>query len=152
MPAESPSGLQKLLQDRRNAILDELRKDKPDLVKELLQLDIHIALAASDSNQSDEYIFVRSPLDAILDYLDKVGHALPKASIAKDIEARGYGRGTLAKPYQILMDTFRYHLEVKKDKPGKKKIERKIIERNGLIGKTEWPVKLFKPPNEKAEP
>jgi hypothetical protein len=69
-------------------------------------------------------------------YLDKVGRAVPLERMAKEIAAGGYGQGTIQRPYWTLLASISYHLEGKK---------RRIVERNGLIGKPEWSEELFKP-------
>jgi hypothetical protein len=136
MPRESKTALQKL-QDQRTRILDELRRLQPDLVNELLQLNIALAVLEYKAEiENDEYLGYRSPLDAMLLYLDKVARAVPRERMAKEIAAGGYGRGTIQRPYWTLLATINYHLE------GKKK---RIVERNGLIGKPDWPEELFKP-------
>src|SRR5882724_6620514 len=113
MTTEPQNALQKLLEDRRSAILEEFRKLKPELVKEFLQLNILLNRLSEEEPESpsDEYFGFRSATEAILQYLDKVVHAVPKERIAKDVEAGGYGRGQINRPYWTLIATVNYHLE-----------------------------------------
>jgi hypothetical protein len=95
MPREPKTESQKL-QDRRTRVLDELRKLQPDLLNELLQLNIELAVLEYKAEiENDEYFGFRSPLDAMLLYPDKVGRAVPRERMAKEIAAGGYGRGTI---------------------------------------------------------
>jgi hypothetical protein len=135
MPTQPQTAIQKLVEDRRTAILGELRKFNPAFVKELVEIDSFLACLKSKEGGNEEYCGFRSPLKAILTYLDRVDHAVVKQRISKDVADGGYGKGQLNNPYNMLMDTIRYHL--------KKKTGAKIIERNGLVGKAGWPDKLF---------
>jgi hypothetical protein len=61
MPREPKTALQKL-QDRRARILDELRKLQPELVNELLQLNIALAVLEYKAEiENDEYLGVSQP-------------------------------------------------------------------------------------------
>lgn len=138
MPNESQNA-RSFLEDRRTAVLAELRRLAPELINEFLKLNA--AIAAMDETAEtvvDEYYGFRKPLDAIGAYLDKKGKPAPRRTIAKVLEEGGFARGQVQRPFWNVLSAIDYHLEQSKSE------KKRFVEINGLLGKVEWPEEMFK--------
>lgn len=127
------------LTERRDKTLIELRDREPELVAMLTQLNA--ALAGIDAEsvrvvRQDEYSGFRKPSEAIYAFLERVQKPQLREVMCRALVDGGYGRGT-DRPYWDLVRAVDYQI-------GKKR----LVERNGLIGKPEWAEDLFKNDNE----
>jgi hypothetical protein len=120
---ESKSLLAELKQRRDNLLL-KLREREPEMIAQVIQLNVAISGLEAGS------VF-RKPSEAIFSYLDQRARPQVREDICRALVNGGYGEGT-EKSYWILIRSVNYQVETKR-----------LIEINGLIGKADWPKKMF---------
>jgi hypothetical protein len=79
------------------------------------------------------YSGFRKPSEALLAYLDRVQGPQPREKVCQALVDGGFGRGT-KRPYWDLMRAIYYQIRKKR-----------LVERNGLIGRPDWSEGLFLP-------
>jgi hypothetical protein len=129
-----PKSILAELIERRDEVLLKLRDREPDLVSKLTQLNAAISGIETVSARvvrQDEYSGFRKPSPALFSYLDRVQKPHLRDEMCQVLVDGGYGRGT-NRPYWDLIRAIDYQI-------GKKR----LVERNGLIGKPDWPEGLF---------
>jgi hypothetical protein len=122
--------------ERRDDVILMLRDREPALVEKLTQLNAAISGIETESPRAvkeDEYSGFRKPSPALFFYLDRMQKPLPRDEMCQVLVDGGYGRGT-DEPYWDLIRATYYQIKKKR-----------LVERNGLIGKPEWPEELFLP-------
>jgi hypothetical protein len=133
-----PQSAQSFLEDRKAAVLAELRREVPDLINEYLKLDAAISAMKETADGiagsvGDEYYGFRRPIDAIEAYLDHIGRPATRKEIATSLANGGFARGQVQRPYWNVMSGLEYHVK-----------NNRLKEVGGLVGKSEWPAKMFK--------
>lgn len=122
------------LTERRDEVFLKLRDREPDLVAKLTQLNAAIAGIQAESSRVikiDEYSGFRKPSEALFAYLDKIKKPQPREEMCQAIVDGGYGMGT-DRPYWDLIRATDYQI-----------LKKRLVERNGLIGKSDWPEEYF---------
>ena len=120
--------------ERRDKVFLELRNREPDLVSKLAQLNAAISGIEAETSRAikqGEYSGFRKPSPALCSYLDRVQKPQVREEMCQALVDGGYGRGT-NRPYWDLIRAIDYQI-------GKKR----LVERNGLIGRPDWPEELF---------
>lgn len=123
------------LTQRRDEVLNKLRAREPDLVGQMIQFNAAIVGIKAESKpiiKSDEYSGFRKPSGALFAYLDKMKKPQPRDKMCQAIIDGGYTDDT-DNPYWSLMRGVYYQIKKKR-----------LIERNELIGKSDWPKEVFK--------
>jgi hypothetical protein len=128
---ESESLLAELKQ-RREKILLKLREVAPEASVELTDLNVAISgLERGSPAEKGDYSGFHKPSGAIFSYLNNVPNPQSPEEIAKAIVKGGY-TGETGDPYWILIRSIGYQVDKKR-----------LVKRNNLIGKPEWPKELF---------
>lgn len=120
--------------ERRDEVLQKLRDREPDLFAKMIQLNAAISGIEAESTRvvkQGEYSGFRKPSEALFAYLDRVQKPQIKEEMCRALVDGGYGGGEES-DYWILIRSADYQI-------GKKR----LIERNGLVGKAGWPKALF---------
>jgi hypothetical protein len=118
------------LKQRRDNLLLKLREREPEMVAQLIQLNVAISGLDAGSARRGEYSGFRKPSEAIFAYLDQTAKPQVREDMCRALVNGGYGDGT--DPYWDLIRTTYYQIKKKR-----------LIEINGLIGKADWPKKMF---------
>lgn len=156
MPSENPS--RSFLEERKTAILAELRALAPELIEEYIwiigALDKGDAVARqeleADDGESDdenivptsyEYASIIKPSDAWVRYLSERKAPATRKAIIRDLALGGWGKsGQAKKPKDSMKKMFDYYLgDPKKNRAPKAMSESPVKEVNGLVGLREWP-------------
>lgn len=119
------------LKQRRDNLLLKLREVDPERVTQLIQLNVAISGLEAGSVRKGEFSGFRKPSEAIFAYLDQRAKPQVKEDICRTLVNGGYGEGT-EDSYWILIRSVNYQIE-----------RDRLVEINGLIGKAEWPKKMF---------
>jgi len=122
------------LLERRDEVFVKLRDREPELVAQLNQLNAAISGIEAESSRTirqDEYVGFRKPSEALFSYLDRVQRPQKRDEMCQTLVDGGFGRGT-DEPYWDLIRATYYQIKKKR-----------LIERNGLIGKSDWPKDWF---------
>ena len=122
--------------ERRDEVLLKLRRREPELVAKLSQLNAAISGIETETSRvikQGEYSGFRKPSPALFSYLDRAQKPQVREEMCQALVDGGYGRGTVG-PYWILIRTIDYQI-------GRKR----LVERNGLIGRPDWSEGLFLP-------
>lgn len=138
-----PKSILAELIERRDEVILKLRDREPDLVEQLNQLNAAISGIGSESKRvvrQDEYSGFRKPSEALFAYLDRLQRPQVREEMCKALVDGGYGRGT-DEPYWDLIRATYYQVKKKR-----------LVERNGLIGKSDWPKELFETQKERPHP
>lgn len=121
------------LKERRDKVLNDLREREPDVAKKLIQLNAAISGIEAESGdvREDDYSGFRKPSEAIFGYLDIVKKPQKRDEMCRALVNGGYGDGKESH-YWILIRMVNYQVD-----------KERLVERNGLIGKPDWPRALF---------
>lgn len=139
MPNE-PQNTRSFLENRRAALIAELRRAVPDLFNEYLSTIAAIDAANSViEDQGVSFVDIRAPLDVVDVYLKKVGKPTPLKVIAKQCKEGGFAKNQVQRPDQNI--EYAVKRNVKKSPKDKKKRFKEI---NGLVGKVEWREEMFR--------
>ena len=131
------------LLERRDGVFLKLRDREPDLVAQLNQLNAAISGIEAESTRvirQDEYSGFRKPSEALFAFLDRVQKPQNRDAMCQTLVDGGYGRGT-DDPYWDLIRATYYQIKKKR-----------LVERNGLIGKPEWSKDSFVQEKERPSP
>jgi hypothetical protein len=131
-----PKSILAELIERRDEVLLKLRDREPELAAKLSQLNAAISGIEAESSRvfkQDEYSGFRKPSPALFSFLARVQKPQPRDEMCQVLVDGGYGRGT-DDPYWDLMRAIYYQIR-----------KNRLVERNGLIGKPDWPKGLFFP-------
>jgi hypothetical protein len=129
-----PKSILAELIERRDKVLLELRDREPDLVAKLTQLNAAISGIEAEPTRvvrQDEYSGFRRPSPALFFYIDRMQKPQPRDEMCQVLVDGGYTDDT-DDPYWSLIRATYYQ-----------KKKKRLVERNGLIGKPEWPEELF---------
>lgn len=140
MNAEARSAKSDLL-DLRNRYLRELVEMARDQAKAEQKLQdvfsLERAMAAVQPNKPEAYGAYKRAIDAILDYLDEVNHAVTDRELADNVAERGF-RAPSPAARSIVLKSIASYIS------GEAGRKRKVIrEENGLIGRGDWPSEKF---------
>lgn len=125
-----PINTRSILAFRKKELEDLLLSCQPDLMMEYVETSTALAaldrLGHSASISNIEYSGYRQAIDAIEDYLGKVSEFSSQEVITDALLAGGFAPRDKHRRKNIT-DSFRYH-----------KKSRRLVERDGLIGKADW--------------
>ena len=122
------------LKERRNDVLLKLRDREPELVAQLIQLNAAISGMEAESKRvviDHECSGFRRPSDALISYLNRAMKPQDREAMCQVLVSGGYGHGT-KRPYWDLIRAVDYQIKTKR-----------WVEINGLVGKADWPKKMF---------
>lgn len=129
--------------ERRDEVLRKLREREPEVVERLIFLNGAIYGAQAESARMvrpDEYAGIHKPSDALFSYLDKMKTPQIREEMCQALVDGGYTDKT-EDPYWSLIRATYYQVRKKR-----------LVERSGLLGKSEWPKELFVAKKEAAAP
>jgi hypothetical protein len=127
--------------ERRDEVFLKLRDREPDLVSKLTQLNAAISGIEAESTRlvkRDEYSGFRKPSDALFAYLDRAQKPQVREEMCRALVNGGYTDDTDDSYWSLIRATY-YQIKMKR-----------LVKRNGLLGKSEWPKDIFNGPSTKA--